>query len=103
MPTLPIAQCVPLGEPNPGNSWRKAVALCVCAGYFGAHNYYLGYPRRALVQFIFFIVGLFTLSYGVGLIFLTALALWLIAEFVMISAKVTPYQYDAQPAPLACS
>lgn len=76
--------------------WRVTVLLAVFTGLCGGHNFYLGYPQRGFVQLGLLVAGIATFASGLGLVLLTMLALWVLAELVLLLARVAPYSCDAQ-------
>ena len=76
--------------------WRVTVLLAVFTGLCGGHNFYLGYPQRGFVQVGLLVAGIATFASGLGLVLLTMLAMWVLAELVLLLAKAAPYSCDAQ-------
>src|SRR5579871_343165 len=56
------------------NKRRKSVGLAyvllLFLGGLGVHQFYLGFPKLAVAQLVCFIVGIFTVLIGVGVVFL---------------------------------
>jgi len=56
------------------NKRRKSVGLAyvllLFLGGLGVHRFYLGFPKLAVAQLVCFIVGIFTVLIGVGVVFL---------------------------------
>lgn len=58
-----------------------AVVFAILLGVVGGHNSYLGYKKRATIEFILAVVGFFTIPvYGLGGLLLLVLWIWGIAE-----------------------
>ena len=57
-----------------------AVVFAIFLGIVGGHNSYLGYKKRAMIEFILAVIGFFTIPIGIGLLILFVLWIWGIVE-----------------------
>ena len=83
----PFAGLTPAGE----KSWIVALALAFFLGAIGAHNFYLGYTKKGVLQLGLIVIG--------GLV-VAAVALWGFVEFIMIIIGAGGYDKDAAGMPL---
>lgn len=77
-----------------------ALLLAVLLGFAGIHNHYLGYSCRGYVQLIMSVVGLATWNSGIGIILLTTVALWVLAEVLIIYGSADPFRPNSYREPL---
>ncbi|MDC4233460.1 TM2 domain-containing protein [Actinomyces sp. B33] len=69
-----------------------AALLAFFLGVFGAHNFYMGYTARAVIQ-----LCLTVLSLG----FLSPITwIWSFVEFILILVRSGSYAYDANGVPM---
>jgi TM2 domain-containing membrane protein YozV len=61
---------------------RRSVAFvfALFLGVMGAHNSYLGYNKKANIEFVIGIVGLVTSAVGIGIVVLIFLWIWALVE-----------------------
>ena len=57
-----------------------AVVFAIFLGIVGGHNSYLGYKKRAMIEFILAVIGFLTIHVGIGLLILFVLWIWGIVE-----------------------
>ena len=57
-----------------------AVVFAIFLGIVGGHNSYLGYKKRATIEFILGVIGFFTIHFIVGALLLFVLWIWGIVE-----------------------
>lgn len=69
------------GEASRLSTQKRSVAVvfAIFLGILGGHNSYLGYKKRATIEFILGVIGLFTIPIG-GVLLLVILWLWGIVE-----------------------
>ena len=80
-------------------SRSTAGLLGVFIGCFGAHNFYLGYTKKAIIQLVITLVGFVLCCIIIGLIPLLAVGIWSAVESInILTGKVNE---DAQGRPLA--
>ena len=65
-------------------SWLTALLLCFFLGSFGAHNFYLGYKKRAITQLVLVVIGILTSIIVIGVLFILAVGIWAFVEFLML-------------------
>lgn len=86
------AVCLNCGVPNAllvqtsAKSRIAAGLLGIFLGYFGVHNFYLGYTTKAIVQLVLTIVGIVTSCIGVGVLLVIGVEIWGLVEGIMILA-----------------
>ena len=83
----PFAGLTPAGE----KSWIVAL---------GAHNFYLGYTKKGVLQLGLMVIGLVTSIIVIGGLVVAAVALWGFVEFIMIIIGAGGYDKDAAGMPL---
>ena len=92
----PFAGLTPAGE----KSW----IACPCPGILpwrlGAHNFYLGYTKKGVLQLGLMVIGLVTSIIVIGGLVVAAVALWGFVEFIMIIIGAGGYDKDAAGMPL---
>ena len=79
---------------------KKIVAalLAFFLGAYGAHNFYLGYKRNAIIQLVVSIVGILLSCVIVGLFMIIGMGIWAIIEGIFIlTGKIN---CDAKGIPL---
>lgn len=66
---------------------KKTVALlfAISMGVLGAHNTYLGYKKKATIELMLCIVGVFTIPIVIGSVVLAILWFWAIIETLSYS------------------
>lgn len=64
----------------------KVVAglLGIFLGSFGAHNFYLGYTKKAVLQLVLTIVGMLLSCIGIGVFLVAGIEIWGLVEGIMI-------------------
>lgn len=64
----------------------KVVAglLGIFLGSFGAHNFYLGYTNKAVLQLVLTIVGMLLSCIGIGVFLVAGIEIWGLVEGIMI-------------------
>ena len=97
-PTNPMAEmCVKCGvrlaKPEEKDISPKsrlaATLLCFFLGEFGAHRFYIGHIGPAVGMLILGILGWGTVwLYGIGLIFLVAVGIWALVDFILIVSGI---------------
>lgn len=65
-------------------SRQTAGLLGILCGFTGAHNFYLGYTTKAIIQVVLSVIGLATACIYVGLIPWFASCIWGLVEGIMI-------------------
>ncbi len=84
------AVCLNCGVPNalpiPANAKSRIAAglLGIFLGYFGVHNFYLGYTTKAVTQLVLSIVGIITSCLIVGGFIILGVEIWGLVEGIMI-------------------
>ena len=70
----------------PASAKSKMVAgiLGILLGAFGAHNFYLGFTSRAVLQLVLSIVGLVLSCIGIGLLLYFGTWIWGLVEGILI-------------------
>lgn len=64
-----------------------AILLAVFVGAFGAHNFYLGYTRNAVIQLILTIVGLLTMILLlIGVFPMIAVGVWVVVDIIRLAS-----------------
>ncbi len=71
---------------DPRKSRTLAGILGILFGYFGVHNFYLGYTTKAVIQLCVTIVGLLLSCIVIGAFIVMGIAIWGLVEGVMILA-----------------
>ena len=79
-----LANPADAGEPR---QWIVAVLLAFFLGIWGAHNFYLGYKKRAIIQLVLTLVGFVTSLIIIGIFVVIGVAIWTFVEFIMLLAK----------------
>ena len=68
-----------------GNKSKIAAGLlALFLGGFGAHNFYLGYTGKAVVQLVCMILGILTACFVVGYFVVLGISIWAFIEMIMI-------------------
>lgn len=67
-----------------GKSKIAAGLLAIFLGCYGAHNFYLGYTNKAVIQLVLTIVGFVTSCFFVGIFIIIGVYIWAIVEGVQI-------------------
>ena len=77
---------VSLRTVDPANAKSKIAAglLAIFLGYFGVHNFYLGYTTKAVTQLVLTIVGLILCCIFVGVFLVIGIEIWGLVEGIMI-------------------
>jgi len=70
-----------------------AIVFAIFLGVVGGHNSYLGYKKRATLEFVLAVIGVFTFPLG-GCVLLFVLWIWGIVEALS-------YKTDGEGRPLA--
>lgn len=84
------AVCLNCGVPNQGavksGAKSKIVAglLGIFLGSFGAHNFYLGYTTKAVIQLVVTLVGYLLCCVVIGIVPVIIVAVWGLVEGIMI-------------------
>ncbi len=81
---MPIEQRVS----RTARSMRTAYFIWVFTGALGGHRFYLGRLPSGLIMLLLFIVGLITLSAGVGVLLLAVVWFWTLVDAVLIPEMV---------------
>lgn len=87
---LNSAVCLNCGVPNalpvPANAKSRIAAglLGIFLGYFGVHNFYLGYTTKAVTQLVLSIIGIITSCLVVGGFLILGVEIWGLVEGIMI-------------------
>ena len=70
------------------NAKSKVAAglLGIFLGAFGAHNFYLGYTSKAVLQLVLTIVGFVLSCIGIGALLVLGIEIWGLVEGIMILA-----------------
>lgn len=72
--------------------------LGILLGGFGAHNFYLGYYDKAIVQLILTVVGIFLTCFVIGTFLIAGASIWGLVEGIMIlTGQIST---DSQGVPL---
>ncbi len=71
-------------HPGEAKSRTTAGLLGIFLGCFGAHNFYLGYTAKAVIQLTVTLVGFVLCCILIGIIPVLAIAVWSIVESIMI-------------------
>ncbi|MBQ7765619.1 MAG: TM2 domain-containing protein [Lachnospiraceae bacterium] len=68
------------------NSKQKIVAglLGIFLGAYGAHNFYLGYTKKAIIQLVCTLVGLVLSILFIGVFVVLGISIWALVEAIMI-------------------
>lgn len=74
-----------------------AALLAFFLGGLGIHNFYLGHTKNGLFQLLLNVIGWATLVFGIGLIFLLALFVWVMIDFFMIICNSDYRDADGYP------
>lgn len=79
---------IALAQPIRVDQKSKVAAglLGLFLGSFGAHNFYLGYTRKAVVQLVCTIIGLVLCCVGIGVFIVGGIGIWAFVESIMIFA-----------------
>lgn len=77
-----------------------ALLLAWFLGEFGAHNFYLGYTNRGVIQLVLCLVGWATVWFLLGIPLLIGVWIWKIVDFVLIIVGNGQYAHDFQGVPL---
>ncbi len=83
---------------DPRKSRTLAGIFGILFGYFGVHNFYLGYTSKAVIQLCVSIVGLLLSCLGIGIFIVAGIAIWGLVEGIMILAG--SINADAKGVPL---
>ncbi len=75
-----------LPVPTSAKSRLAAGLFGIFLGYFGVHNFYLGYTTKAIVQLVLTIVGIVTSCLFIGIVIIIGVEIWGLAEGIMILA-----------------
>ena len=68
-----------------GNKSKIAAGLlALFLGGFGAHNFYLGYTGKAVVQLVCMILRILTACFVVGYFVVLGISIWAFIEMIMI-------------------
>ena len=87
----------PMAGPD-AKSKILAGLLGIFLGSFGAHNFYLGYTSKAIIQLVCTIVGFLTSCIGIGVLVVLGITIWGLVEGIMIlCGKI---EVDGQGNPL---
>lgn len=70
----------------PADAKSKIIAglLGIFLGAFGAHNFYLGYTQKAVIQLVATIVGILLSCIGIGAFIVLGIEIWGLIEGIMI-------------------
>jgi TM2 domain-containing membrane protein YozV len=70
----------------PADAKSKMIAglLGIFLGAFGAHNFYLGYTQKAIIQLVATIVGILLSCVVVGAFIVLGIEIWGLVEGIMI-------------------
>lgn len=85
--TMVCANCGAALNPmsaHQGKSKLIAGILGIFFGYFGIHNFYLGYTKKAILQLIISIIGLILSCKGIGVFLFFGVEIWGLVEGVLI-------------------
>ena len=74
--------------PGKAKSIRLAYFIWVLAGAIGGHRFYLGKIASGVIMLLLFMVGLMTLSAGVGAVILAAVWFWALVDAVLIPGMI---------------
>lgn len=110
-PGAPMMQPGPVGPSYsgygvpipPGYKTKSKIAAALLAFFFGGlglHNFYLGNNGRGAAQLALNALGWLTFIFVVGFVIWTVLAVWYLAEFVMILIGAGGYDTDSMGVPL---
>lgn len=106
---LPISAPQPVPQPQYAmvpvypaqqKSWIVTFLLALHGGLFGAHNFYLGYTSRAVVQLSLTILGVLTSILLIGFFFLAIVSVWAIVDVIMILTRSGSMGHDSRGIPL---
>lgn len=77
---------VSLEEAPDADAKSKLVAglLGIFLGYFGVHNFYLGYTKKAVLQLVLTIIGFLTSCIIIGVFLVIGISIWGLVEGIMI-------------------
>ena len=73
-------------------SYIAAALLAFFLGAFGAHNFYLGYTRKAVIQLAMGLMTIFTLGLS-GI----AVGIWAFVEFILLLTGSISTDGDGRP------
>jgi len=73
---------------NEAKSIAVAYVLWFFTGSLGGHRYYLGRTGSAVAMTILFVLGLLTIAFGVGAVFLAAVGVWALVDAFLIPGMV---------------
>ena len=85
----PVQQPVqpkPVNNGQRNNQKSKIVAglLGILLGVYGAHNFYLGYTTKAILQLVGTIVGILLCCIYIGYLLIFGIWVWVLIESIMI-------------------
>ena len=96
----------PQGAPGPmypvvsQKSRVVAGILGLLLGSYGAHNFYLGYTNKAIIQLVLTLVGLVLSLVIIGYFIVLGVAIWALVEAIQIFTSSGDYHVDANGVPL---
>ncbi len=67
-----------------GGNQIVALVLCFFLGFLGVHSFYLGNTKKGVWQLVLFLVGILTSFFLIGFVFLAALSIWVLIDFIRI-------------------
>lgn len=87
----------PIAQPK---SKVVAAILALFLGCLGAHNFYLGYTTRGIIELVAFSAGVTGIFIVIGFVILPVLGIWVFIEFIMILVGSGNYAHDSYGLPL---
>lgn len=70
----------------PAGEYTQLIALVLCffLGFLGIHSFFLGNIKKGIFQLALFLVGFITSFILIGFVFLAALGIWVLIDFIRI-------------------
>lgn len=94
---LPAPGYLPL---QASKSKVAAALLAFFLGGYGAHNFYLGYMKKAWWQLGLTLFGYITAIFVIGLAVIIGVGIWAFVEFILILVGGGSYATDAKGLPM---
>ena len=71
-----------------------AVLLCLFLGGLGAHNFYLGYTQKGIIQLTLCVFGWLTSAVAIGILLVLAVSFWVILDLLRLILSSGKYRFD---------
>lgn len=81
---------------NEAKSAVVAYLLWFFAGGLGGHRFYLGATGSAVTILVLSVLGVLTLIFGIGFVFLMVVGLWLLVDLFLIPGMVDRHRQDVR-------